>query len=42
MAKQQTIIGEALPNMPWEDKPAGYQEPVWRFNRPKCSAKLII
>lgn len=32
MAKQPTIIGEALPNMPWEDRPAGYLEPVWRFS----------
>ena len=32
MIKKQTIIGDALPNMPWEDKPAGYQEAVWRFS----------
>ena len=25
------IIGEAIPNLPWQDKPAGYAEPVWRY-----------
>ena len=26
------IIGRpALPNMPWQDKPAGYTKPVWRY-----------
>ena len=26
------IIGKpALPNMPWQDKPAGYTKPVWRY-----------
>ena len=24
------IIGPALANMPWEDKPAGEEEPIWR------------
>ncbi len=27
-----TIIGGSLPNMPWEEKPAGCEEVVWRFN----------
>lgn len=27
------IIGEALPNMPWEDRPAGSGAPVWRYSR---------
>lgn len=26
------IIGQALPNIPWEDKPEGYREPLWRFS----------
>jgi beta-1,4-mannooligosaccharide/beta-1,4-mannosyl-N-acetylglucosamine phosphorylase len=30
---QQTIVGEALPNMPWEDKPAGSIDVVWRSAR---------
>lgn len=25
------IIGEALPNMPWEEKPAELDTPVWRY-----------
>ena len=27
------IIGKALPNIPWEDRPAGDRNPVWRFSR---------
>lgn len=26
------IIGPALSNMPWEDKPAGETEPIWRYS----------
>ncbi len=26
------IIGANLPNMPWEDRPAGNQEPIWRYS----------
>ncbi len=26
------IIGEALPNIPWQDKPEGYRYPVWRYS----------
>lgn len=25
------IIGTSTPNMPWQDKPAGYDSPVWRY-----------
>ena len=25
------IIGKNLPDMPWQDKPQGYQHPVWRY-----------
>ena len=27
------IIGEALPNIPWEDRPAGCTETVWRYSK---------
>lgn len=27
-----TIIGNALPNIPWEGRPAGCADPVWRFS----------
>lgn len=27
------IIGASLPNMPWEDKPAGLHEAVWRYSK---------
>ena len=34
MAFQKTTIkGAALPNIPWEDAPAGYTEPVWRYSK---------
>lgn len=26
------IIGSALPNIPWEEKPEGIREPLWRFS----------
>lgn len=25
------IIGQSLPNIPWQDRPAGNREPVWRY-----------
>lgn len=27
------IIGEALKNIPWQDKPAGLNAPVWRYSQ---------
>ncbi len=27
-----TIIGNALPNLPWEDKPKGYDGVMWRYS----------
>jgi beta-1,4-mannooligosaccharide/beta-1,4-mannosyl-N-acetylglucosamine phosphorylase len=32
MSAKQTIIGSALPNIPWENKPAGYTEVLWRHS----------
>jgi beta-1,4-mannooligosaccharide/beta-1,4-mannosyl-N-acetylglucosamine phosphorylase len=29
----QTILGPALPNIPWEERPGGCQEVVWRSSR---------
>ena len=26
------IIGRAIPNLPWEEKPAGCREAVWRYS----------
>ena len=26
------IIGNALPNIPWQDKPAGCDMPLWRYS----------
>jgi beta-1,4-mannooligosaccharide/beta-1,4-mannosyl-N-acetylglucosamine phosphorylase len=31
--KSSTLVGEPLPNMPWEDKPAGCPDVVWRYSR---------
>ena len=28
-----TIIGQALPNIPWQDRPAGSSDVVWRFDQ---------
>lgn len=27
------IIGQALPGIPWEEKPEGYQMPLWRYSK---------
>ena len=27
------IIGEALPNIPWQDKPANCKDVVWRYDQ---------
>ena len=27
------IIGETIKNIPWQDKPAGYRYPVWRYSK---------
>jgi beta-1,4-mannooligosaccharide/beta-1,4-mannosyl-N-acetylglucosamine phosphorylase len=32
-SKSQTICGEPLPNIPWEEKPAGFQDVVWRYSK---------
>ena len=26
------IMGEALPDMPWEERPAGYRHIMWRYS----------
>ncbi len=30
---KKTIIGDSLPNMPWEDKPAGCNAVMWRYSK---------
>ncbi len=30
---RSTIIGCPVPNMPWEEKPAGYRHVVWRYSQ---------
>lgn len=32
-AQQSAVIGQALPNIPWEDRPAGSDAVVWRYSR---------
>jgi beta-1,4-mannooligosaccharide/beta-1,4-mannosyl-N-acetylglucosamine phosphorylase len=27
------IVGPPLPNIPWQDRPAGNEEPLWRYDR---------
>ena len=42
MAREKTIIGPALPNIPWEEKPAGSGEVIWRYsNNPIIPRDLI-
>jgi len=33
MSGQRTIVGPDLPNIPWEDRPAGSAEVLWRYSR---------
>lgn len=36
------IIGNPLPNMPWQDKPEGCKKPVWRYSEnPIATADLL-
>ncbi|HEY1204767.1 MAG TPA: glycoside hydrolase family 130 protein [Bryobacteraceae bacterium] len=30
--KSQTIVGTAVPNLPWEERPAGCSDAVWRYS----------
>ena len=30
---KKTIIGDPLPNMPWQDKPKGSSEVMWRYDK---------
>ncbi|MBU1076725.1 MAG: glycoside hydrolase family 130 protein [Spirochaetes bacterium] len=40
--QKQTIIGDALPNIPWEEKPKNCVDPVWRYsNNPIIPRDLI-
>ena len=27
------IIGNALPGIPWQEKPEGFDKPVWRYTQ---------
>jgi beta-1,4-mannooligosaccharide/beta-1,4-mannosyl-N-acetylglucosamine phosphorylase len=31
-SRNATIVGPALPNIPWEDKPSSCREPLWRYS----------
>ncbi len=33
MPSSKTIVGTAVPNLPWEDRPAGCHDVVWRYSR---------
>ncbi len=40
--RQTTIVGEPLPNIPWEDRPAGSSEVVWRYSRNPVIPRNLI
>jgi beta-1,4-mannooligosaccharide/beta-1,4-mannosyl-N-acetylglucosamine phosphorylase len=42
MAKKKTIIGESLPNIPWEDKPKGCNDIVWRYDKNPVIGRNVI
>lgn len=33
MATRYKVVGEALPNIPWEEKPEGCRDVLWRYSR---------
>ena len=37
-----TIIGSALPNMPWEDCPSGYHDVLWRYSQNPVIPRNLI
>lgn len=39
---KQTIIGSALPNIPWEDRPTDYHDVMWRFSRNPVIPRNLI
>jgi beta-1,4-mannooligosaccharide/beta-1,4-mannosyl-N-acetylglucosamine phosphorylase len=41
-ANEQTIIGPALPNIPWEEKPADCVDVVWRSNRNPIIPRALL
>ncbi|MDD2578686.1 MAG: glycosidase [Clostridia bacterium] len=42
MATKYKIVGDALPNIPWQDKPEGYHDVFWRYeNNPVIPRDLL-
>lgn len=39
---KKTIIGPALPNIPWEDKPKDCNEPIWRYSQNPIIKRNLI
>jgi len=31
-SSKQFVVGDAIPNLPWEDRPEGCSEPLWRYS----------
>ena len=31
--KKKLVIGDALPNIPWEEKPANHDRVLWRYSQ---------
>jgi len=42
MSSTLKIIGDVLPNIPWEDRPAGCTLPIWRYSRNPVIARDVI
>ena len=39
---KNTIIGKSLPNIPWQDKPKGYKNVMWRYDKNPVIDKNVI
>ena len=42
MSTKQTILGENLPHIPWQPRPKGCHDPVWRYARNPVIPRDII
>ncbi len=39
---KKTILGKALPNIPWQDKPKGSDSVMWRYDKNPVIGRNVI
>ena len=40
--EKRIVIGDAVPNMPWEEKPAGSGEIIWRYSKNQIITRNLL